>query len=470
MSVDITRLQAILDRQRAAFRRDGAPAIEARRGQLARLRAQLLAGVDRIVQAVSDDFVTRSPRETRFLEIAAVVTAIDTAVAHLADWARPTDVATPTFLGAAHSSAAPRPKGIVGIIVPWNYPVGLALAPLVAAVSAGNRVMLKPSAHTASTAQVLGDIIAAVFSEDEVAVVAGGHGLGEAFASLPFDHLFFTGSTDVGKSVMRAAAANLVPVTLELGGKSPVLIAPGFPVDEAVVPIAWGKTISAGQTCVAPDYALVPHADALVFAARLRGAFERFFPTVADNPDYTAIINDREYARVQRLVADAAARGGEVIQIGEGEDASRRGRKIPPTVILHATPAMAAMQEEIFGPVLPVVGYGSLDEALAIMNALPSPLAMYLFTHDESVKARVLAGTQAGGVTVNGVLSHMLNDGLAFGGVGASGMGAYHGHAGFLAFSHVQSRLDHGTARRPIDRLTAPYTPFFDRLVDGWLR
>ena len=464
-------LRSRLDRQRARGQQEGRPLAAARRAGLGRLRSALVARSDDLVEAVSADFGTRSSHETRFLELAAACSAIDEAVEHLDDWMKPLDVATPALLGAATSAVVPEPKGVVGIIVPWNYPIGLALAPLVAALAAGNRAMIKPSMTTPRTADALTRVLADAFSDEEVAIVSGEAGLGELFASLPFDHLFFTGSTTVGRSVMRAAAENLVPVTLELGGKSPVLVAPDYEIARAVQPIAWGKTLSAGQTCVAPDYALVPRAGIEPFVGQMRETLSRFYPTLASNPDYTAIITARERRRIKDLVSDAASRGATIVEVnpaGEafGEDAA----KIPPTLILNATGEMAVMQQEIFGPVLPIVGYDDFEEAIRLVNARPAPLALYLFSDDPATKEAVRTRTSSGGVTINGVLSHMMQDRLPFGGVGASGMGSYHGRWGFLTFSHMKPVVDHGTARRPADRLSAPYGPFFDRAVEAWLR
>jgi coniferyl-aldehyde dehydrogenase len=468
--IDDRTLAAVLARQRLAFRRDGAPPLDARLDALGRLRAAIAGGDDEIVRAVDADFGGRSAHETRFLEIAASLAAIDESVAHLGEWMRPQSVPSAPLLGAAAAFVTPRPLGVVGIIVPWNYPVGLAVTPLVGALSAGNRVMLKASANTPRTADVLKRLLSSAFNDEEVAVVAGGPGLGAAFAALPLDHIFFTGSTDVGRAVMRAAAENLVPVTLELAGKCPVIVAPDYPIESAIQPIAWGKTVSAGQTCVAPDYALVPGGAVARFVDEMRGAFSRMFPAIASNPDYTSIINEREYARIMALLSDAAGKGATLVQTSPaGEGPAGTARRIPPTLVLGATREMAIMREEIFGPILPVVPYDSIDEAIALVNQSPPPLALYLFTDDEPTKEAVVARAPAGGVTINGTLSHMIHEGLPFGGVGPSGIGSYHGRWGFQQFSHAQASLDHGAGRRPIDRLAAPYGPFFDRLVATWL-
>lgn len=470
-STEFERMRALLDGQRARAAGDGRPALDARRDALVRLRAALIAGAEDLVEAVAADFGGRSPRETRFLEIAAVTSAIDEARLHLQDWMTPLELPPSPLLGAARAMVVPEPKGVVGIIVPWNYPVGLALGPLVAALAAGNRVMLKPSTATPRTTGVLRRLLAGAFDDHQVAVVSGAPGLGEPFAALPFDHLLFTGSSAVGRAVMRAAADNLVPVTLELGGKCPVVLAPDYPIEDAAVPVAWGKTLSAGQTCVAPDYALVHRGQRDGFVRLLTETLSRFYPTLASNADYSAIISARARTRIRALLADAADRGATLVEINpSGERFGEDSGKMPPTLVLDPTGDMRVMQEEIFGPVLPIVAYDDIDEAIACVNARPRPLALYLFSRDRSTTDTVLARTSSGGVTINGVMSHMLHESLPFGGVGASGMGHYHGRWGFLTFSHLRPIVDHGTARRPADRVTAPYGPFLDRLIETWLR
>ena len=328
------------------------------------------------------------------------------------------------------------PLGVVGIISPWNYPLQLALSPLVDAIAAGNRAMVKPSELTPRFSELLKRLISEAFDEAEVAVVTGGVEVGQAFASLPFDHLLFTGSTAIGRRVYQAAAANLTPVTLELGGKSPAVVCGDYPLEKAARSIAFGKFVNAGQTCIAPDYVLVPEGREEAFAEAVIAAARAGYPEVAGNPQYSALISERHQRRLLEAVEAARAAGARVIA---HEDAgTREAGKIGPTVVIGATEELLLLNEEIFGPVLPVVGYRDLGEALAFINARERPLALYCFGKDRRAVARVLDGTISGGVTLNGTLMHVAQENLPFGGVGASGIGAYHGREGFRRFSHAR--------------------------------
>jgi coniferyl-aldehyde dehydrogenase len=358
-----------------------------------------------------------------------------------------------------------QPLGVVGIISPWNYPVNLALGPLIAALAAGNRAMIKPSELVPETAELLRDLIAEAFPDDQVTVITGGAEVGEAFSKLPFDHLVFTGSTRVGKIVMRAASENLVPVTLELGGKSPSIVGTDFDTKTAAERIMSGKTFNAGQTCIAPDYALVPAASRDAFVDACKAAVAKMFPTIAKNPDYTSVVNDKHYARIRSYVDDAKTRGGTVVELNPGnETLDPAARKMPPTLVLDATDEMLCMQEEIFGPVLPIVTYTRIEEAIAYVNAHPRPLALYYFGHGRAAIDRVLAETTSGGVSINETLLHFAQEDLPFGGVGASGMGAYHSREGFRSLSMPkpvfrQSRINTTGLLRP------PYGKLADRLL-----
>ncbi len=341
-------------------------------------------------------------------------------------------------VGLAFQPASARvlyqPLGVVGIIVPWNYPLYLAIGPLIGALAAGNRVMLKMSESTPATGQLLKDLLAQVFTEDQVAVVLGEADVGIAFSRLPFDHLLFTGSTSIGRQVMRAAADNLTPVTLELGGKSPAIVSAGVPLEDAAERIAFGKTLNAGQTCVAPDYVLVPKDRLEGFVEAYRQVIQRFYPQLSDNPDYTSIINPRQYARLQDYLDDAQTRGARLLPLFEQGQA----RRMPHHLLLNVTDEMRVMQDEIFGPLLPVVPYDDLQQALAYVNARPRPLALYYFGYDKAEQQAVLENTHSGGVCLNDTLLHVAQDDLPFGGVGPSGMGHYHGHEGFLTFSKAK--------------------------------
>ena len=354
---------------------------------------------------------------------------------------------------------------MAGIISPWNYPVQLALAPALGALAAGNRVLLKPSELTPATALLLRELIAANFAQDEFSVVLGDANVGRMFAALPFDHLFFTGSTAVGRHVARAAAENLTPVTLELGGKSPAFFDADADLVLGTTRLMVGKLLNAGQTCIAPDYALVPAQHVDSFVAAVTSATARLYPTVASNPDYTAIVNDHHYRRLQELIDDARKKGARVVTLNPGSEVfDPAARKLPPTLLLGVDNSMAVMREEIFGPLLPIETYYNFDEAIARINARPHPLSLYFFGKDRDRRARALRETNAGGVTINDTLWHFAHDGLPFGGIGASGMGAYHGEASFRTFTHekpvfLQPRL---AATR---LLYPPYGATYEKLL-----
>jgi coniferyl-aldehyde dehydrogenase len=393
-----------------------------------------------IVAAIATDFGTRPAQETRLTELFLVSAGIRHARRHLARWMRPRGVRTPLYLRPGRSRILRQPLGVVGVISPWNYPFQLAMLPVAAALSAGNRVLLKPSELTPQTSALLERIVAAHFAPDELAVVNGGAETGSAFARLPFDHLFFTGSTAVGRKIALAAADNLTPVTLELGGKSPALVAEGADLDIVAPRLAAGKFLNAGQTCIAPDYVLAPAARAEALAEALGRAVARLYPGIGANPDYASIVNDRHYARLSGLVDDAVAKGARAVALTPGDERlPAEARKIAPTLLVGVRDDMAVMQEEIFGPLLPIETYATLDEAIAKINARPHPLAMYAFGLRGTARERVLRKTLAGGVTLDDALWHFGNEELPFGGVGASGIGSYHGERGFLTFTHEKS-------------------------------
>jgi coniferyl-aldehyde dehydrogenase len=448
-------LASTLARMKAAQRRDGAPTCADRLAALDRLEHALLARKDELANAIARDFGNRSRYETLAAEIFVVVSEIRHARAHVRDWMRPQarDVGL-AFLPAT-AEVVLQPLGVVGIISPWNYPVQLALAPLVGALAAGNRAMLKPSELVPETAEVLAALVADAFAADRVTVVRGGADVGEAFSRLPFDHLVFTGSTRVGKIVMRAAAENLVPVTLELGGKSPAIVGEGSSPRSAAEKIMSGKCFNAGQTCVAPDYALVARGDLGPFMAACEAAVAQMYPTLAANPDYTSIIDDRHYARLRGYLDEAKERGVRMVEINPAKetlDPSRR--KLAPTLVVDPPEDLALMQEEIFGPILPIKTYDSLDHAIDYVNDRPRPLALYYLGHDEDEIEQVIAGTVAGGMCINETVLHVGVADLPFGGVGPSGMGHYHGAEGFETFSKKkaifrQSRLSGTALLRP---------------------
>ena len=440
-------LARLFDAQRAAFARERYPSLAVRRDRLARLKRLVTVHEARFVEAIDRDFGGRSSHETRLAELYIVASEIADADKHLARWMRPQRVATPIHMKPATARIERQPLGVVGVISPWNYPVQLALAPVAGALAAGNRVLLKPSELTPATSGLLQELAADAFAPDEFAVVLGDASVGQAFAATPFDHLFFTGSTAVGRAVARAAAENLTPVTLELGGKSPAVIAPDADLALAAPRLVAGKLLNAGQTCIAPDYALVPAGSEEAFVRSVERAAATLYPSYVANPDYTSIVNERHRARLAALLDDARALGATVIELNPASESPVSGsRKMLPALVLGANDRMAVMREEIFGPILPIETYSTIDDAIARINARPHPLAFYYFGRDGMRAGKVLAETLAGGVTVNDTLWHFAHKNLPFGGVGASGIGAYHGEASFLTFTHrkpvfVQPRI-----------------------------
>ncbi len=463
-------VRAPFERLRAAWRAQSAPPdLATRLAALERLQAWIVAHQEDIAAAISADFGHRSRHETIAAELALSATDLQHTRASLRGWARPE--ARSTFWGflPATSRLHRQPLGIVGIIVPWNYPFQLAVMPLTAAIAAGNRVLLKPSELTPRTGELVRTMVQAVFTPDQVDVVTGGADVGAAFTRLPFDHLFFTGSTSVGKMVMRAAAENLTPVTLELGGKSPVLVHASYDPARAAESVAAGKLLNAGQTCIAPDYVLIARERIDAFVAGFERSVTQMYPRIVDNPDYTSIVSDRHYARLDALLADAVAKGATVRRINPANESVGDSRKFFPTLVLGATPDMAVMQDEIFGPILPVVAMASLEEGIRHVNERPRPLALYYFDDDGRRAEEVLTRTTSGGASVNATLYHMAQHDMPFGGVGASGMGRYHGFDGFRTFSHeksvfYQTRLNGTATLRP------PYGKMFDGLMKLFVR
>ena len=410
-----------------------------RRDRLARVLAIVRDREAEFVAAIDRDFGHRSAHETRLAELHIVAASARHAMRQLRRWMAPRRVRTPLELKPGWAYVVPQPLGVAGIVSPWNYPVQLALAPAVAALAAGNRVMLKPSEVTPATSSLLAEAIAARFASDEFTVVTGGAELGAAFARLPFDHLFFTGSTAVGRLVAKAAAENLTPVTLELGGKSPAIVVAGADPARLALRLAVGKLLNAGQTCIAPDYALVPAGDVDAWVRALVDAVGTLYPDPMRGDDYTSIVDARHYERLVGLVDDARAHGARIVTIPAGAAPDAVTRRIPPTLVVGATDAMRIMHEEIFGPLLPIEAYTTLDQAIANVARRPRPLALYVFGANRAARARLLRETIAGGVTVDDTLWHFAHEELPFGGVGASGSGAYHGEAGFFTFSHRKS-------------------------------
>jgi coniferyl-aldehyde dehydrogenase len=442
-------LDSQLQSQRLAFMAEGVVGARTRIERLGRALDLLVSHQTEICAAAAADFGQRPAALTRFMDVMPAVLALKQARRHVRRWMRPRRrrVALPAGAPGARAQIVYQPLGVVGVISPWNFPITLTFGPLAGILAAGNRCLIKPSELTPAVSALMQRLVAQYFDACELAVVTGGAEVAEAFSRLPFDHLLFTGSTAVGRRVMAAAAANLVPVTLELGGKCPVVVGRSADLARAVDRIMIGKLANAGQMCIAPDYVYVQR-DALdEFVQRARDWVARAYPGMPSNPDYTAMVSERHARRMQALLADAVDRGAQVVELGASAAHGGAGRLVAPALILHATDAMQVMQEEIFGPLLPLRTYAGVDEAIADINARPRPLALYYFGNDRAEEARVLAHTTSGGVTVNDVAMHFLAEELPFGGVGASGMGAYHGEHGFRRFSHAravfrQTRLD----------------------------
>jgi coniferyl-aldehyde dehydrogenase len=441
-------------RQRADITRHGAPSHAQRIASLEALAGLVRRHRHQLVQSISSDFGHRPTEETELGELVPVLTAIEHASRHLKKWMKPVKRRVGIAFRPAVATVVYQPLGIVGILAPWNYPLNLTLLPLTDALAAGNRVMIKPSELAPRTGALLRDLIRITFPPEQVSVVTGGPELAARFCALPFDHLLFTGSTRVGKQVMAAAAANLTPVTLELGGKSPVVVFPDYPLERVARMVAIGKFFNAGQTCVAPDYALVPRKLLHTFAEAFLDATQELYPFIAGNKDYASIFSEKHYARLVAMIAEAQAAGATIKQLsGAG---AHYERKIPPTVLTNVPLDTAIMREEIFGPVMPVIAYDSLDEAIAFINEHPKPLALYCFSSRPADIDYLLGRTSSGGVTINGTMLHAAQADLPFGGVGESGMGAYHGFDGFVRFSHARSVLKMTRLNMSV-RIAAPY-------------
>jgi acyl-CoA reductase-like NAD-dependent aldehyde dehydrogenase len=388
---------------------------------------------------------------------------------HLNSWMKPQRRSVSLWFQPGRAEIRPQPLGCIGIVTPWNYPLYLAIGPLTAAFAAGNRALVKMSEFTPSTATLFAELAARYFKPDELAVVGGDHELAQAFTRLPFDHLLFTGSTAVGRQVMKAAAENLTPVTLELGGKSPAIIAPGYPIAKAAARIMAGKCLNAGQTCIAPDYVLLPAGEEENFIAAARAVVASSYPDLERNADYTAVVNLRHANRLRGYLDDASEKGARLVPLADVPSKESGPQRLAPTLVLNTHDQMRIMQDEIFGPLLPVLTYKHIDEALAYVNAHDRPLALYLFDHDKQRIELVLNQTIAGGVTINDTILHIAQDELPFGGVGPSGMGHYHGREGFLTFSK-QKPVFYQSRINGIGLFNPPYGKLFERLIKVLLR
>ncbi len=436
-------LDRVLEAQRRAFIEARPEPLSVRRDRIKRAMALLSEHGESLAEAMNSDFGSRSFEGSMMTDIVSTIGFGKYCLKNLDHWAAPDkrSVRFPLGLMGAKAEVRYEPKGVIGIMSPWNFPVNLSFGPLMQVLAAGNRAMIKPSEFTPATSDRMRELVSDAFDESEVAVITGGPDVAQAFSSLPFDHLVFTGSTETGRKVMEAAAKNLVPVTLELGGKSPTIIGKGADLTRAGERIALGKMLNAGQICLAPDYLLVPEDQEEGVVAAVQLGVHEMYPTLLDNEDYTAIISDKHFERLKGLVEDARSKGAEVIEVNPGKESfsGANTRKMPLTILRNVTDDMQAMREEIFGPVLPVKTYKAVDEAIGYINDHDRPLGLYYFGSSAKEQEEVLEKTISGGVTVNDVIFHISVDDMPFGGVGPSGIGSYHGPEGFREFSHARS-------------------------------
>ena len=435
--MSINRFTLQLDEIKAAYAAEPNPSLEVRLERISRIEQMIAANEEKICKVLAADFGNRHPIESRLLEFQMIYQACKHVRKHLKEWMKPQLVATPGFLGSSQAWTQMQSMGVVGIMSPWNYPVQLALVPAIAAFAAGNRVWLKPSERSSRTSGFLATLIQEYFHPSEFCVTVGGAEVAEPFAALPFDHLFFTGSGDIGKKVMRAAADHLTPITLELGGKSPAIVDPSAKIKDAAASIIYGKLVNGGQTCIAPDYAVVHTSDCDVFVQELQNAAQKQF----SNPvEFTSAIDEQQLARWHQMVQDAVDHGAQIIRLISPAD----NVELPftPVVLLNVSEDALIMQEEVFGPILPIVTMNDIDSTIRYINDRPIPLALYWFGKNKEVMNRILNETRSGGITINDTLIHAAVEDLPFGGIGASGMGAYHGKTGFETFSHRKSVLE----------------------------
>lgn len=453
-------LQRRFEAQQQAYRRDPYPSLKERRHRLTLLKQLILSHQDEIAQALNEDFSGRSAEETLNAEVLPSVMGINHAVKHLDRWMKPERRLVHWLFQPAGSQVVPQPLGVAGVIVPWNYALYLAIGPLTAALAAGNHAMVKVSEFTPRFGALLEQWVGEIFDPEILTVVNGEVEVAQAFSALPFDHLLFTGSTTVGRHIMAAAAKNLTPVTLELGGKSPAVIDRSIPVKEAAERLVFAKCLNAGQTCIAPDYVLCP-ADRLEdFVRHFLDEVKRQYGNPVSNPDYSAIVNDRQWQRLQRYLKQAETEGARLHWSERPSVTGSGGRKIPPVLLTDVNVESEVMREEIFGPVLPVLPYEELEDALSFINDRDRPLALYVFGYDRSLRRTFIERTHSGGLVFNDALIHVALDNLPFGGVGASGMGHYHGREGFETFSKLKPVL----TKQRLSSLKLIYPPYGRRV------
>lgn len=465
----VAQIQSVFEQQRQAYLAQPYPSFAQRIEDLKQLAKLLTDHQDAIVQAISDDFGNRSPTETLFCEFFVVLDGIKDTIKKLRKWMKPQKRHTPfTLYPGASNRVIPQPLGIVGVIVPWNFPANLTFAPLTSIFAAGNRAMVKMSDRSSRLAHLLSSISGDYFPPEKLSIFSDSHQIGPDFSALPFDHLLFTGSTQTGRAVMRNASTNLTPVTLELGGKSPAVVAPDFPIDVAADRIIYWKLVNAGQICTNIDYLFLPADKVEDFVGHARSLVAKRYPDLQSS-DYTSIIDDTSYERLWQTVRDAEAKGARVINLAPGGDGDGKLRKFPPHLILDVSEDMLVMQREIFGPLLPIKTYREASEVTSYINAHDRPLALYPFTRDKHLQAFYIEHVMSGGVSVNNALLHVAQHDMPFGGVGPSGMGHYHGYEGFVNFSKMRPVFYQGffDGMKP---LMPPYGPTTQKILNFMLR
>lgn len=468
MSIDqneiAVSLQSVLDAQKSAYLQSPAPTYQERSDKLKRLKTALIDHQSKLVDALNQDYGHRPELDSMIGDILPCVMNISYTLKRLKKWMKPQRRSAGLLLSPATVRVEYQPLGVVGIMVPWNFPIMLSIGPLITAIAAGNRAMIKFSEFTPHTNAALITMLNEVFSQDEVASIEGEADVAAKFSALAFDHLMFTGSTAVGRHVMRAAADNLTPVTLELGGKSPVIVAPDMPIATAVERLIYGKCLNAGQICVAPDYVLCPKDKIADFIAQYQRQFQKMYGSSNDRADYANIVNESQHARLMSWLDDAKEKGATIVSANE-QPIDRASRNLATQLVTGANDDMLLMQQEIFGPILPILPYDELEQAISYINERPRPLALYIMSLDKPTQTRILQHTHSGGVCINDVVFHVAAEDAPFGGVGASGMGHYHGKEGFLTFSKAKTVLARGGSLNTGKLVHPPYGNFIQRML-----
>ncbi|MFC0058852.1 coniferyl aldehyde dehydrogenase [Vibrio inusitatus] len=426
-----------------AFEMDPMPSMESRIEKLTKLRQTLIDYSDRICEAMNQDYGKRSVQDTLIADVLPCIANIDYSLEHMQEWMTPSVRSAGALLSLSKVEVVYQPKGLVGIVTPWNFPVMLSVGPLISAITAGNRAMIKMSEFTPATNQILSEMFASVFAQNEVVVVEGESDLSSKFTGLAFDHLLFTGSTAVGRLVMKAAADNLTPLTLELGGKSPVIVADDVSMQLAVERIIYGKSLNNGQVCVAPDYVLVPEQSKEAFITEYKRQYQTLFANGVESENLTSVANERQYNRIIGLLNNEILAGTR-IEPCHDMSIDENAHRLVTHLVVEPNLDSNIMDEEIFGPLLPVIGYSNIDEAIRFVNSKPRPLALYLMSFDEKLQSQIKNTIHSGGMCINDCVFHLAVDDAPFGGIGESGKGNYHGKEGFITFSHAKTVMTSG--------------------------